>query len=113
MLGYQITIDARGCDKAKLNDLALFTDILSCLPKAIDKLPIGGWVWPHLNGVSGMKHLALGGGIMFHTFSSERRLVFSVFCSQEFDLDYVSGYVTKTFGAKSFELHMPIHSARL
>ena len=102
-------LDGSGCDRSKLEDMSLISSVLDGLPDAIGMTKImppyvfrySGAV-PEDWGVSGIVLIAES-HISIHTFPDKGYLSVDIFSCKDFDVEFATDYLVRTFGIKDVE----------
>lgn len=108
--GPHLTIDARGCNRKKIDDLQYIWDFLNDLPDKIGMtkivqpyvFPYAGLV-PEDKGVTGTVIIAES-HITFHSFTDKDYFFFDIFSCKTFDVGWVADYVVNHFDVKDAEV---------
>ncbi|MBC7544165.1 MAG: adenosylmethionine decarboxylase [Candidatus Sericytochromatia bacterium] len=109
MFGPHLMLDGSGCERSKLEDMALISSVLDGLPNAIGMTKImppyvfrySGAV-PEDWGVSGIVLIAES-HISIHTFPDKGFLSVDIFSCKDFDVEFATDYMVRTFGIKDVE----------
>ena len=105
-LGNHLVLDCYGCDRSKINNKKIISDMLKELPELISMKKISK---PHVmeykaeqepeSGITGFVLLAES-HISIHTYPKKGYFAFDIFSCKEFDTEKAINYVNAKFSAK-------------
>lgn len=111
MMGPHLMMDCRGCDPAKIGDVAYVFKVLNELPEKIGMhkitqpyvFPYSGLI-PEDEGVTGIVVIAES-HLSFHSFTRKDYFFFDLFSCKPFDVEATRQYILEAFGVTESEVH--------
>lgn len=112
MFGPHLMLDCSGCDRGKLEDVALISQVLDEFPAAVGMTKIMppyvfkySGVVPEDWGVSGIVLIAES-HISIHTFPEKGFFSLDIFSCKDFNVDQAIAYICDKLGVERYEKQM-------